>query len=358
VADGSLSALVASLSGDIASKLGAAQSKLYDFFYYLTGSPAMKGSPDFATALGAIRLHDREGSLSATQRLIEGFPKEPDAHVLRAFALLMVSWEGGTSSPRYAEFEEELAALDRVDPENPWDEIFRNLFLCRIGRSREAIQSFTRVLGRADLTPAARGNVLSLRAQSESQFADSAAAIRDLEESVRLDPTNDISYVMYAYALQRMRRLEEALIRSRQAVALQPASDQNQAQLGEILAGLERWKEAVGPFAKACELSRRQSFCAELAHALLKAGRAAAAARAAREAGSLPESDWGTEALAVYYAEAGNRSEAIRMLQRSLALGLDDPELAKTPAFASLRGDPAFRSILAEMDKRIAGKAP
>ena len=62
---------------------------------------------------------------------------------------------------------------------------------------------------------------------------------------------------------------------------------------------------------------------------------------------------WSMYHLARYYALAGDRVEALRLLRRSVELGsYRDEVIANDPDLASLHGDPEFETIVAEVKKR------
>src|SRR5207249_11447472 len=79
--------LAESVARDVQVELGAAAPKLYEHFMYLTGTPAMSASPDFGVALGALLRHEDANPLAATKRLVDAYPNEPDAWVLRLVAM-------------------------------------------------------------------------------------------------------------------------------------------------------------------------------------------------------------------------------------------------------------------------------
>jgi tetratricopeptide (TPR) repeat protein len=357
MADGSLPSLAATLAAEVAAELGAAAPRQYEWFMYDSGTPALAASPHFSQALAAFRRLD-ESSLEPTRALVEAFPDEPQARVFRALALMLAAWEYPASSPLRDEFEAGLAALDRVDPNSPWDDQFRALFLSRDGRYQDSLDRFTQLLARDDLTPAARGNILGFRGQSYSLLKRNDEAVADLEEAIRLDPAHDLIFATFAGALNRMGRREEGLIQARYALALNPDSFQNQWTLGWTLYGLGRWEDAVKPFGMACESKPVQTWCAYHALALLRSGREHEARAAAGKAASLPENESGTYILAGYHAVAGDSAGALRLLRRSLDLGYftsrsDVEDLQADRDFETLRGTKEFKALLEEAARRL-----
>jgi tetratricopeptide (TPR) repeat protein len=126
--------------------------------------------------------------------------------------------------------------------------------------------------------------------------------------------------------------------------------------LGFTLGDLGRAEEAVEPTGKACELTRGQTMCAAYAGTLLRAGRKAEALAAAKKAEGLTESDGGRYNLACFWAQLGNRVEALRSLRRSLELGMFVGFAERDPELVTLHGDPEFEAYIAEVKKRLNPK--
>lgn len=316
---------------------------------YDTGSPQVAASTEMSAALGDIRRLDTYRALESTKRLVETFPNEPAAHVLRALALYGAWLTDPTK--KYQAFADSLARLDRIDPRNPWDDVFRGLYLMNSGKNREAVEGFGRVLARDDLTEAARANILSLRGAAEASQGRFTAAFADLDEAVRLDPANDVTFFMLAASLFEAGRTEEAVARARQAVALNPTSSQNNNLLGVSLGRLGRWDEALPFLGRACDSERSQGTCGDHALGLLQAGHKSDAAAKAKEASSMSETGAGQYALACYHALLEDRAEALRLLRRSVDLGFSIRTFAEGPGLATLRGDVRFESLVAEVKR-------
>ncbi len=352
-AGSSLPALAASLAQEVATALGARPRSLYDHFMNPTGDQNLVNSTEMTEALGALRRWEAAPALEATRRLVEAFPNEPEARALHIWALCVDDWllpvALPPSSPMWKEMEESLANLQRLDPNSPWHDFLQAWWsFDETGRGREAIEVYTRVLQRDDLTPAARAFILSFRGNVHTILGDTAAGVADLEEALRLDPANDSIYAIHAADLNNAGRYSGALTFARQAVALNPTDDYNQSMLSWALRGLGRWEESLAPSAKACELRRGQGNCAWYAVALQGAGRAHEAQEKARDAAALTDSSRGARALACYWALVGNRSEALRLLRRALELGIADFQIIREPIFKPFHGDPEFERILAE----------
>jgi Tfp pilus assembly protein PilF len=125
------------------------------------------------------------------------------------------------------------------------------------------------------------------------ELGDTLHGFADLRQAVALDPANNVTYVIFASALSKMGRHQEALVDDQQAFALNPGSSQNLNGLGTSLYRVGRYQEALEPLRKSCELARYPHYCAEYALALLRAGKRREGEKVARDAGKLPENDWG-----------------------------------------------------------------
>ncbi|MFQ5671381.1 MAG: protein kinase [Acidobacteriota bacterium] len=349
--DADLARLSSMLGHRAGRELGAVFSRLYDAPWHLTGGPKMAASPELAEALGAHRRADTPAALAASKRLVETFPAEVDALVLRTFAL-EGAWDADPSVEHQRELEKSLDLLERADPENPYIEKVR-VAIQTVGRPRESIERYTRLLARDDLTPAARAWILRYRSFPQVAVGDLDAALNGLAQAIALDPVEPWNYFSLAVALRMAGRLDEALAYSRQAIALAPAQWRMQQRLGIALGDLGRDEESIKPLARACELSRAQSACAQTAIALQRAGRPEEAASAAGQAAALTASRWGAYNLACYHSLAGHRAQALEFLRQARRLGFASTLIARDPDLASLHGDPEFEAMVADIEKRI-----
>ena len=121
--------------------------------------------------VGAIRRFDIPTGLAASERLVEAFPNEPDALVLRLISLSVDAGGAEASSPKWKALEESQVAIDRVDPNNPWDEVNlgvamnNNPTVFGEDHNKKAYELLNEVLARDDLAPSARAGVLVWRGQ-------------------------------------------------------------------------------------------------------------------------------------------------------------------------------------------------
>jgi len=164
-ADGSLSDLAILLSQELLIHLGGTARRMYESHHVEAPSSALAAAPEFVEA--RVGLTSIKAPVEATQRLVDRFPDDPLVRVMHADAVLQAAWGALPGSPARAALEESLAAIDRVDPNNPWDDLFRALFgVYHDGSPLEAIEQYSRLLARDDLTPGARAHILGHRGQA------------------------------------------------------------------------------------------------------------------------------------------------------------------------------------------------
>jgi tetratricopeptide (TPR) repeat protein/tRNA A-37 threonylcarbamoyl transferase component Bud32 len=395
--DGDLSKLASSLARELAGQLGTSLGSYYDHpVDNPIGSPEFLASPDLFETVGAIRRNETPNALAASKRLVAAFPNEPDALYLRAAALSIVIWGSEAPSPEWKEWEKNLIAIDRVDPNSPWDEFQRAITMANnpivFGEDnyKKAYELYSEILAREDLVPSARAIVLVFRGAVLRYMGDTSASLANLEEALRLAPTLPLAHSEMSGTLVDLDRLDEAVERVRQAVALNPTdfniqtylafvltrneqlgealkhgrlavelgpdNYKNHWVLGDIYWELEKWKEAALHYGKAYELSPEPYYCAMKAAVLQKEGKEEEAKKAATEAASLPETEGGASGLAIYHALVGDRDQALRYLRRTCELDVN-PSVNEVEHLRrdmpSLNGDPEFEAIIAEYEKRI-----
>jgi serine/threonine-protein kinase len=352
VADRQLPFFASDVADEIARQLHAPPARLYDHYLYTLRSEALAGSALASDALGALRRQDYLGADSITRRLVERHPREPEGHVLRAFTLLAIGWSEERSPAQRVAFLSALRALREADPHTPWADAFEGLMLHREGRPADAVALYSGLLGREDLTAAARGLILSLRGQAYRDVNDPDAAVADLERAHRLDPTNDMTLVIYSDALGSAGRPAEGLLRARQALGLNPEASYANEGLARALGRVGAWSEALPYADHVAHKQPSRTTLALLATLLLHAGRREEAAAEARLAASYPESDWGAYELARYHALAGDRALALDLLREAFRRGYAEPGIQRHPEFDGLRGDPEFRELVVTMSRR------
>ena len=75
--------------------------------------------------------------------------------------------------------------------------------------------------------------------------------------------------------------------------------------------------------------------------------------KAAASASGMMESSVGMYNLACYLALKGDKAAALQALTKSVDLGLVEPGIAQDTDLASLKGDPAFESMVAQVLARL-----
>jgi tetratricopeptide (TPR) repeat protein len=317
---GDLSLLAAELVPPLAHELGAKSASGYDYFMYETGPSRLARSLEMTEAMGAVRRYELPQSVEATRLLVERFPREPDARVLRVAALLIDIVAHGPDSSRSSVIAGELEALRRLDPDNPWRDAARALLLPPAAKS---IGLLSALLTRNDLTPAARGALLAMRADKFTALGDTLRAITDGEQAVQLDPASDLSLSTLARALTRAGRHGEAALRVRQALALNPTVVNYWLQLGNCMLKLGQWREYVADLEHAAELSpEADAILSAQGDGLSCLGRHRDAADCERRALlRRPErSDYGLH-LALSLMRLGKWDEALPLLERACVVG-------------------------------------
>jgi len=339
--EGDFAELATQYAKEIASQMGAQIGRKYDYFRYVSGSPAMAQSPDLAAAIGFNRRHDFGRALELTTQLVERFPLELDAHVMRLVALVDAFGAHQTKAD-LDNIEKELVELNRLDPNNPYVPI-----------QREEVTGLSKVLQRDDLTPALRAHALRTRAAALAESKHFDQAIADFESAVRLDPANPFNYYYFSDALTNEGRHAEALENARKAAAIDPIFNQ---VLAAALAKLGKVDESLTVLAQSCDRSKLQSECAAWARALQQSGRIDDAHRAAEQAESLEPDSAALYQLAGLWTLLGEKARAVRLLHRSVDLGYVPDSISDDKDFAALHDDHEFRDIVTEVKRRQQAK--
>jgi tetratricopeptide (TPR) repeat protein/TolB-like protein len=347
---GDLSLLASSLAAPLAAHLGARSARRYDYFMYETGPSTMAGSLELTEAIGAVRRYELSRSLESTHRLVQRFPREPDAHVLRVAALLIELVARGPDAERIATITGALDALHRLDPGNPWHDAAQAMLM---PPGPSPVERLGRVAARSDLTPAARGALLAMRADKLVALGDTAAAIADGEQAVQLDPASDLSLSTLARALTRAGRHADAARRVRQAVALNPTVVNYWLQLGNCMLKQGQWQEYVADLDRAAALSpETDAILSAQSDGLSCTGHYREAADCARRALRLRPERWHYGAqLAHALLRQGEWTEALPLLDRACSAGsaADCPVSAAAHAVTLQRsGDAAAAAARAQ----------
>lgn len=373
-----LSGLAAGLAKQVAAEMGVPLGRSYSYPMYLDGDPEMLVSADAIEALRSWRLGDVDRGQQATERLVVDFPTEIGAHALNAH-LLMQSWASSALPEARAKLQRVLAAMNRLDPENPYGPVFtaymQQLDASYAGddaelraRVLETVAVNERLAEREDLTPACRAWLLRGAANfrvtrglsfenwhldaPSPEHGPSAETLASLEEAVRLDPANPWGYYYLAAALHLAGRTPEAVGFAARAADIFPSYRTLKQGLGRLLVSQEQWQDASAALRDTCTPDRPDS-CAYYAVVLKRAGRDEEAREQVRAISNEIDSALARYHLARYWALSGDRALALEQLGRSRDLGLANRRIVRDPELETLRGDPEFEAIVAEVKKRI-----
>ncbi len=364
-----LTRLAAELAAAVAEELGIAFRRSYDHPLYLSGDSEMAASSDATAALEAWSRGGSTAAIASSERLVRDFPTEVGAHALHAFFLTQQYINSGSPEDRQ-KLERVLASLDRVDPANPYGDFHRVSLLRQDGDLEAGQQLSTSLLARNDLRPGFRAFVLRNRWTTRRQATfwlntmdappptDAmrtqalAPALADLEEAVQLDPGSAWSHLYLSWTLQEAGRSEEALAQARQATLVAPSFEITNKSTGLILASLGRWEESLAFFERAVEIDPwRQHDGMLYAISLRNTGREVEAQQEAARAATLTPTRMGTYFLARYWALAGDPSSTLRFLRDAVELGFANSRITYDTEFGTLRGNPEFEAIVAEVEQ-------
>lgn len=352
---GDLSGLASRTARLAAEAMGVRYPDLYEFIGFVRGGAEMAASSMTAEAWDAWRRGDIAAFVEQSSALVARFPDDPAAHAINAWALLF-AWDGDPSSETLAPLRERLASLEGADADGPYDDLMLAYVYRSSGEPDNARVLYSRVLARKDLSDAARSWALRQRSYTYLQTGNAPAALADAEGAVEYDPSSASALAALSKALEATGELEGAIEASRRAVALEPFSWRHQQRLGLVLSRAASFDEAIAALSEACRMSASQEACANLAVVMEKGGRSIEARSAADHAATLAGTPWGHYNLACYRSIVNDRAAALRDLRGALDLGFADALATTDPDLDSLRGDPEFDAILAEIDDRLRSR--
>ncbi len=341
VPEGGLTGLASSLAAEGIGKLGFAARRMHDDPRRISGSPALNGSPLYAEVVGQLNRFLAIESLDTTRRLVEAFPDEFAAHVLRTEALA----QQFLLSPlvQQTELVRSIDTLDRLAPGTPYAVVYRAIVEPRMEAS---LRMLDEVIARDDLSPSMRAWIHRNRGWTLRNGGETEQAVADFESALRLDPTDATSLGNLGYVLREAGRTEEALARARQAVALEPTVWWFHHAEGHVLSGMDRFAEATEAYGRGCAIHPSMTPCAALAGTLLQVGRREEAMTAAARASKMETTLAGSYNLACFWAQAGDRERAIGFLEESVKAGFGSLWLSTDPDLEPLHGDPRFEAIV------------
>jgi len=348
----SLSSLASGLARLVVGALGLEYPAVYGYIADVTVGPEIAASPLVARVEEARRQGDIGEFVEASRALTERYGDDPATHVLNGWALTR-AWDADPSGETLSRLKDRLVALDRVDPSSPYDELLRAYIYRSSGEPDQARVLYSQVLSRSDLAIPTRAWALRQRSLASLQMGDLAAARRDAEQSVALDPVNAQSFIALSKALEALNLTAEAAEASKKALILEPYQWRHHQRLGIVYIRGGHFDLAPRSIEKACEMGGSQEACANLAVTLERAGRSSEARGAAEHAASLAATAWGLYNLACYRSISGDVAGALADLRGSSELGFADALITTDPDLASLRGDSRFEAVVAEVEDRL-----
>jgi len=159
--------------------------------------------------------------------------------------------------------------------------------------------------------------------------------------ALRTNPSYAEAHHDYAWFLVAMGRTEEGLTSLRRAIELDPFSVRINMDAGWLLLEAHRFEDAIKQARHALELSpglQEAQACIERAHLY----------QDRREVGPAGAAD--PYSLALHYALSGDKVRAIRELKHAYeSRSVMMPLVKVDPAFTSLRGEPAFEALVAQV---------
>lgn len=179
------------------------------------------------------------------------------------------------------------------------------------------------------------------------------SAVAEMKRAVSGDPVAPLVAAELGYFLALAGRLDSAIAQGQRAIDLAPDLWTGHAFLGSVYAWAGRYDDGARELERALALDSNAPFQGALAYTYAKAGRVGRARRILQtllkrgRPGANPQS---TE-IAVAYAGLGAVPEALDWLERAAAA--KDPLLYETwlgtPWFQSLRSNPRFQSVVAQL---------
>ena len=335
--------LAAAISYEVAQHLNLSFPDLYQYVTDIDRASELATTADAKLTVEALHMGRFQDAMEPATRLVEIYPKALGPAVWRAHALLL-AWDAEPTPKAREQLRGGLAYLRRIDAKSPYV-AFYEAYIESHSNPAKAVDLFSAILSRHDLTPGARSWILRYRALARRSADDVEGSMEDLSASLALDPTNAFTLLIVSGLHEQSGQVEEALLRARQALALLPDFWRGYHTLGVALSAANRWEEAATAFGKACDSVSTQGPCSLHAVTLQKAGKTAKAEVAATLAEKLPPSAPGLYNLACFWALSGNPDKAMEMLKRAIDVGFAEPILDKDNDLASLHKREDFQTL-------------
>jgi Flp pilus assembly protein TadD len=338
--------------------LGYGAAKIYVHIPEFVGLPEYRDAPLMAEAVQAWAAENHGANNDLSQRALASFPGSLEPQVLR-----MRWWSEEYYRLRTPANRDSLMTwirrVDATDPKNPYGALMEAWLSYAEGHMDESIRELARVMERRDLSASLRAYAYRRRATAKSE-QDPASALPDLEEAVRLAPTERYTFSEEATVLRMMGRLDEAEWKARQAVALSPGASTTHYGLGLVLSDKGDYEGALKECGLACESDPGNPiFCVSYARILWLTGQH-------KEASAIIDAQERLNAgmphhirsynLACFWAATGHRGKTIVALRQAIDVGFVSNWIADDPDLASLHGDPEFEAMVEELRQKIAAQ--
>jgi len=233
-------------------------------------------------------------------------------------------------------------------------------FLFQHGRSSAAIATYRRVTELVPASPRAFNNLGAALEQS-GDFQGAAAAF---DRSLALEPTTS-AYSNSGTVYYFLGRYADAARMFARATELSSQDHRMWGNLADALWQIDGrraeahsdYRQAIGLAQKSLKVNPKDAVSwMQLAHYSARAHDTADVGRYRSRALELNSDDPNVQYYAALTAlEQGDQTSALDSLSRAVQLGYPWQWVRGAPDFASLRGDPRFRQLLAQADKPPAG---
>ena len=226
--------------------------------------------------------------------------------------------------------------------------------------SRRALE-LEPTLPEAHVAEACLHSIRAVRAGSRSTREAAEKAMRSFEEAIRLNPASAYTHYMYGRLLFNTGYADRAVEQFEAADRLEPGDYQVLSLLhvalrkvGDQEAATSAGRRAMQAVEKQLEVDPDDARALQLGATLSATlGEVSQARSLAERALRARPDDVGTAYnMACAHAVLGDADRAIELLQRAVSKGWSSPSwLAQDPDFDSLRGDPRFERILADLQR-------
>jgi Flp pilus assembly protein TadD len=215
-----------------------------------------------------------------------------------------------------------------------------------------AICGLLAAVAHAQSSPSADAIERNRRGAALIKEGKAADAVTEFQAAVEMSPEYATAQANLAYAYHQAGRLAEAIAAYQKLLELQPTNTTARNNLATLYTRGGRNDEAIRELEALLErepgneTARRNLETARRNKGILHE-RDEQSARALRAADARPNDPRAAYDVARVYAQHGDHDNALAWLEKALGLGYDRTEYAKVdPAFASLRKDPRFGSLL------------